>query len=86
MKANHSVEDWYWGLDILDTDCAITKWKLADDWNDVVDGQAPDIDRSVLVEVKNTKEYGGGKFEGVVENLAWDMVKKWRYAKEKKAK
>ena len=29
----------------------IVKWKLADDWNKVVNGQAPDIDGDTLVEV-----------------------------------
>ena len=64
----------------------ILKWKLADDWNNVVDGQAPDIDPSTLVEVKNTKKYGGIKCKAPVRNIGWSRVKKWRYAKEMKAK
>lgn len=80
------VEDLYWGLDILDTDCVVTKWKLADDWNEVVDGQAPDIDDETKVDVKwtdgdslNTKNHRKG-------DISFLYVKKWRYAKEKKAK
>lgn len=85
VKANGSVGDWYWGLDILDTDCAITKWKLADDWNDVVDGQTPDIDGDTLIEVVGKDEHG--RFTTTTtDDLFWDSVKKWRYAKEKKAK
>ena len=30
----------------------IVKWKLADDWNKVVYGQAPDIDGDTLIDIK----------------------------------
>jgi len=64
----------------------IVKWKLADDWNKVVNGQAPDIDDETRVDVKwndgevlNTKNQRKG-------DISFLYVKKWRYAKEKKAK
>lgn len=64
----------------------IVKWKLADDWNKVVGGQAPDIDGDTRVDVKwndgevlNTKNQRKG-------DISFLYVKKWRYAKEKKAK
>lgn len=64
----------------------IVKWKLADDWNRVVCGQAPDIDGDTLVDIKwvdgdvlNTKNQRKG-------DISFLYVKKWRYAKEKKAK
>lgn len=64
----------------------VLKWKLANDWNEVVDGQAPDIEAATIVEVENTKEYMCYKFIGRVSDFEWEAVKKWRYAKEKKAK
>lgn len=75
-----AVESWNWDCSI--GCCAIDKWKLADDWNKVVDAKAPDIDPSTLVEVKNMKEHGGYKVTKRVDELHWDMVKKWRYAKK----
>lgn len=64
----------------------IVKWKLADDWNKVVYGQAPDIDGETLVEVVGKDEHGRFTTTTTKDDLFWDSVKKWRYAKEKKAK
>jgi len=64
----------------------IVKWKLADDWNKVVNGQAPDIDGDTLVEVVCKDEHGRFTTTATKDDLFWGRVKKWRYAKEKKAK
>ena len=64
----------------------IVKWKLADDWNKVVDGQAPDVDGDTLVEVVGKDEHGRFTTTTTKDDLFWDSVKKWRYAKEKKTK
>ena len=64
----------------------ILKWKLADDWNKVVNGQAPDIDGETLIDVVCKDEHGRFTTTTTKDGLFWDSVKKWRYAKEKKAK
>ena len=63
----------------------VVKWKLANDWNKVVDGQAPDIDGDTLVDIKwvDGEIYKDYPMRTVV---GWPDIKKWRYAKEKKAK
>ena len=78
-KLRWSISDNIWQTNIV-------KWKLADDWNKVVNGQAPDIDDETRVDVKwndgevlNTKNQRKG-------DISFLYVKKWRYAKEKKAK
>lgn len=79
----YKVEDSAWYFSDKPT-VNILKWKLADDWNKVVDGQAPDIDGETRIDVKwkdSPKTYN--------EKKGWcnfKTIKAWRYAKEKKAK
>lgn len=63
----------------------IVKWKLADDWNKVVYGQSPDIDGDTLIDIKwvDGEVFKDYPMRTVV---GWPDVKKWRYAKDKKAK
>lgn len=75
------VEDIIWKIGYYPTN-NIVKWKLANDWNKVVDGKVPAIDPSTLIEVKNEKDYGGNKYKGKVDDFAWAIIKKWRYAKK----
>lgn len=75
------VEDIIWKIGYYPT-TNIVKWKLANDWNKVVDGKVPAIDPSTLIEVKNEKDYGGNKYKGKVDDFAWAIIKKWRYAKK----